>query len=561
MELIPTNCFVSPLKGFLILSPATEEKKGGIVHSKLDDGPRKYAIGTMQEVNQKIVDFKVGLYKFDISDLVIEDASSKKPSGLKKSRQICPSRGKEKEWKVIQSGHVSATADVRQSKVPQKKVVSEKDKLVELYQYPGYNKEELTPLPNGVELAEIVEKVIHAQGKTPIGKTTWCQKMLHKFLNAPCTQAVLLDSFWWLFLQLYHPNQEIQGYLFDRIAENYSRILLGCHKVSNQENILKVFPSLLSQTVYTCFCSCFTRSWFNTHEFKAQLCDVFCEWLGGTLHAPGHYNKWDYSQLEPERSRREEMLSGKSKLGADDEDPFGASKTSGSKKKSPSYVRKRPQSSRQNVGKSTHSLQKFSSRSINQLPSSRENTYFHFHSVLHDDLVRQTDSLNKQRSTSKKRLKIAYLPRESHPACRGPEFTWHLLNISGHSPLIQHFLQSRNSEPKTGCDIFLSRREISKPLPASAETYADLIKQSFSSLRQSHRAYRKAFLRHQREMKNFDQQCKENLELFRQEEQEEIKKQKAEKKKELLSLRPDGLDTKPRVSNLPKIYIQEPDST
>ncbi|KAF7240587.1 hypothetical protein EYD10_12745, partial [Varanus komodoensis] len=194
-------------------------------------------------------------------------------------------------------------------------MVTEKDKLVELYQYPGYCKEELTLLPNGIELDEILDKVIRAQSKTIIGKTRWAVKMLRRFLGAPCIQAILLDSFWWQFLHLYHPNREIQGHLFERIAENYSRVLLGCHKVSNQEHILTFFPSLLSQVVYTCFCYCFPRSWFNTHEFKAQLCDVFSEWLGGTLHAPGSYNKWDYSQLEPERSRREDMLSGKGNLG------------------------------------------------------------------------------------------------------------------------------------------------------------------------------------------------------------------------------------------------------
>ncbi|XP_054844366.1 protein FAM227A isoform X2 [Eublepharis macularius] len=538
MEFIPTDSFVSPLKGFLVLSPATQEKKNGTdtTYSKLDDKPRRYVIGTMQKVNQKITDFKTGLQKFDSSDMVIEDASSKRQSGPKRARQISrQSRGAEKEWKAIQGTRVSA--DIRlQSKTAQKKVASEKDKLVELYQYPGYNKQELTPLPNGLELEEIVEKVIRAQRRTPVGKTAWSLKMLRRFLNAPSTQAVLLDSFWWLFLHLYHPDLEIQGYLFDRIAENYSCILLGCHKVSNQENILKFFPSLLSQTVYTCFCSCFTRSWFNTREFKAQLCDVFSEWLGGTLHAPGEYNRWDYSQLEPERSRREDILSGKSKLGTDDEDPFGASKISGRSKKSSrpsSQVQKRPQPSKKTVSMATQGFPKPSqaSRNTYQQPSpSRESTYYHFHSALHNDLLRQKDSWNKQRSTPKRRLKITYLPRESHPACCGPEFTWHLLNIGGCSPLVQHFLQIRNCEPKAGCDIFVSRREICKPLPDSAETYADVIKQSFSILQQRHKAYKKAFLRHWREMKNFDQQCKENQELFRQEDQEEMKKRKAQKK-------------------------------
>ncbi|KAH0616888.1 hypothetical protein JD844_028341, partial [Phrynosoma platyrhinos] len=83
-------------------------------------------------------------------------------------------------------------------------IVTEKDKLVELYQYPGYTKEEPTPLPNGVELDDILEKVIRAQRKTLIG----------------------------------NPNREIQGHLFERIAENYSCTLLGYHKISNLDHIL-----------------------------------------------------------------------------------------------------------------------------------------------------------------------------------------------------------------------------------------------------------------------------------------------------------------------------------
>lgn len=49
-------------------------------------------------------------------------------------------------------------------------MVTEKDKLVELYQYPGFSKHELTPLPNGINLKDVVDKVVKAQSKRPIGK-------------------------------------------------------------------------------------------------------------------------------------------------------------------------------------------------------------------------------------------------------------------------------------------------------------------------------------------------------------------------------------------------------
>ncbi|KAM6092367.1 LOW QUALITY PROTEIN: protein FAM227A [Theristicus caerulescens] len=64
-----------------------------------------------------------------------------------------------------------------------------------------------------------------------------------------------------------------------------------------------------------------------------------------------------------------------------------------------------------------------------------------------------------------RRLKIAPHPRESHPTCCGPDLTWQLFNINGHSPLIHHFLQSCNAEPRSGQDILIHRREISNPIP------------------------------------------------------------------------------------------------
>ncbi|XP_025031907.1 protein FAM227A [Python bivittatus] len=599
MDLIHTKAFLSPLKGFLILPSSTQEERSDTMNCNLDDLPHLYAIGNIQNVNQKISHLELGVRRYDSSDVVIEDTMLRKYTGLKgprKGRHI--TKGKEKDQVVMQkSGRHSSDVDTlrHQSKIAQKKVVTEKNKLVELYQYPGYRKEELTPLPNGIQMDEILEKVIHAQSKTAAGKTQWAVKMLHRFLDAPCTRAVLLDSFWWQFLHLYHPNREIQGHLFERIAENYARILLGCHKVSNQECILKFFPSLLSQAVYTCFCSCFPRSWFNTSEFKAQLCDVFSEWLGGTLHEPRSFNKWDYSQLEPERSRREDLMSGKKKLGTDTDVPFESYKQYSSKGKAHLQVQKVKY---ELVYLLVLEIQPFLflfclECEEKNLPNAKARFHVNYSSFLHLLILKQIPSrkafnifikkarktvsgkkdqkqLSKKVSTLKskeikhaassidqlkedsekdvwsshqnlppQKLKITLLPRESHPACRGPEFTWHRFNISGHSPLIQHFFQKQCAESKSGCDIFLSRREICKPMPDSVQTYAEVIKEGFHILHQRRKAFRKCYWKQYREMRNFEEQNKYNQELYRQAIQEEMKKRKAQKQKELLSLR-DG---------------------
>ena len=48
-------------------------------------------------------------------------------------------------------------------------------------------------------------------------------------------------------------------------------------------------PSLLSKALYTSFCCCFPQSWFNTHEFKSDICNTMSLWISGErgLLSPG----------------------------------------------------------------------------------------------------------------------------------------------------------------------------------------------------------------------------------------------------------------------------------
>ncbi|XP_070612217.1 protein FAM227A isoform X2 [Erythrolamprus reginae] len=545
MDLIHTKAFLSPLSGFLILPPSIQEDRRKNISCKLDDLPRLYVIGNVQTVNKKISELELGLRRYDSSDMVIEDMMQKKyagPKGARKGKRLS-SRVKEmdKAW-TKRYGRLSSDAGIlrNQKKMAQRKMITEKNKLVELYHYPGYREGELTPLPNGIELDEILEKVIRAQSKIVVGKTKWAVKMLHKFFDSPCSQAVLLDSFWWQFLHLYHPNREVQGYLFERIAENYALILLGNHRVSNQECILKFFPSLLSQAVYICFCSCFPRSLFNTSEFKAQICDVFFEWLGGMLQEPRGFYKWDYSQLEPERSRREDLMSRKKKIGTGTGISFESYKQHASTGKSRLHKiparkifkksvkkGKKPASGKKDQKQLSQKVSTLESEEIKQKPSSS--------SQLQED--NEKAAWSRQQNLPQKKLKTTILPRESHPACHGPDFTWHRFNISGHSPLIQHYLQKRDAESKSGCDIFISRRMIYKPVPDSAKTYADVIEENYHILHQKHKAFKKYYWQQHREIRKFSEQYKCNQELYREAIKEEMKKKKAQKRKELLSLR------------------------
>ncbi|XP_030402238.1 protein FAM227A isoform X4 [Gopherus evgoodei] len=574
----PMNPF-QEFMGVLPLQQAKETEKLDMQQS-LNEKPSFCPIGSMQKVNQKIAHLQLELEKFHTDDLVIEDLESlKRYSGQKRFRRekkhFKTSKDRDRDRKEIchftqkyeHSMHASDFDPLSQPKLTYKKPqnTSEKNKLVELYQYPGYDEHEPTPLPNGTELAEVIEKVVCAQRKSASGKTPFPSKMLQKFLTTPVSQAILLDSFWWFFLHLYQPNREIQGQLFDRIAKNYAALLFDCHRFRYQNALIKVFPSLLSQTLYTCFCSSFPRSWFNTHEFKSQLCNVLSEWMAGTLPVPGSYSNWDYSHLEPERFRREDLLSTKGKQRKESSVPFASSKVSGNPEKT-------PQPSIQPYKKSM-----FLGQTVNKYQPDQTSVDLDSKEVVHTsmslkginphtmphDLQPEKDDLKSawkqpQHTFETRRLKIAPLHRESHPACQGPDFTWHLFNINGHSPLIQHFLQSYNVEPQSGQDILIHRREICKPIPESTPTYADVIQQSFNHIRCLDNAFKRVHQRHCREMKDFDQhQWKEKQEFLRKEKQLLSEKGEMRKLNQLLTPHLDVLFSSDKTSSLQKCLHPE----
>ncbi|KAH1187709.1 hypothetical protein KIL84_020458 [Mauremys mutica] len=523
----PMNPF-QEFMGLLPLQQAKETEKLDMQQS-LNEKPSLCPIGSMQKVNQKIAHLRLELEKFHTDDLVIEDLESlKRDSGQKSFRRekkhFKTSRDRDRDRKEIchfaqkyeHSMHASDLDPLSQPKLTYKKPqnTSEKNKLVELYQYPGYNEHEPTPLPNGTELAEVIEKVVCAQRKSASGKTPFPSKMLQKFLTTPVSQAILLDSFWWFFLHLY-----------------------------------QVFPSLLSQTLYTCFCSSFPRSWFNTHEFKSQLCNVLSEWMAGTLPVPGSYSNWDYSHLEPERFRREDLLSTKGKQRRESCVPFASSKASGNPEKTPQpsiQPYKKSMSLGQTVNKYQPDQTSVDLDSKEVVHASMSLKGINPHTMPHD-LQPEKDDLKStwkqpQHTFETRRLKIAPFHRESHPACQGPDFTWHLFNINGHSPLIQHFLQSYNVEPQSGQDILIHRREICKPIPESTPTYADVIRQSFNNIRHLDNAFKRVHQRHCREMKDFDQhQWKEKQEFLRKEKQLLSEKGEMKKLNQLLTPRLDVL--------------------
>ncbi|ELW58484.1 hypothetical protein TREES_T100013357 [Tupaia chinensis] len=124
---------------------------------------------------------------------------------------------------------------------------ADKNLLAELYQNPQFNDSRPNELPNGVDFCDMVGNVVRAEKNPLSGK----------------------------------PNKEVQSQLFDRVAQHYASLLFRGPRSHYEEALLKRLPSILSKAVYTSFCCCFPQSWFNTHEFKSDICNTMSLWFSG----------------------------------------------------------------------------------------------------------------------------------------------------------------------------------------------------------------------------------------------------------------------------------------
>ncbi|XP_061274523.1 protein FAM227A-like isoform X1 [Bos indicus] len=209
---------------------------------------------------------------------------------------------------IQQVNQVIADADLSPNPLVHSLKTADKNLLAELYQYPSFDDSRPNNLPNGVDFCDLVGNVILAE-KNPLSGKSFCSgRELEKFLSSPSVRAIWLDSFWWIFHERYQPKKEVQSKLFDRIAQNYAFLLFCESRTHYEEALLKRLPSLLSKALYTSFCCCFPQSWFNTHEFKSDICNTMSLWISGIYPCPHSYNSWDYSKLDPERFRREELM-------------------------------------------------------------------------------------------------------------------------------------------------------------------------------------------------------------------------------------------------------------
>uniref|UniRef100_A0A8C9BSS2 Family with sequence similarity 227 member A n=1 Tax=Phocoena sinus TaxID=42100 RepID=A0A8C9BSS2_PHOSS len=342
-----------------------------------------------------------------------------------------------------------------------KRKTADKNMLAELYQYPQFDDSKPNNLPNGVDFYDMVGNVIQAERNPLSGKSFCSDKELEQFLCSPSVRAMWLDSFWWIFHERYQPKKEVQSKLFDRIAQQYAFLLSRESRSHYEEALLKRLPSLLSKALYTSFCCCFPQSWFNTHEFKSDICNTMSLWISGIYPCPHSYNSWDYSKLDPERFQREELMLQRKSLFTKFVllcfcflfFPLLASSDMNSTNERTSFA------------------QKISMDGSQKQNTSKEHNY--------QTLVLRKATQQVKRISAAREVENM-LPKPSYPACKSPEMTSNLFNIYGKSPLIVYFLLNYASLQQPGKDVLMVRREKTK---TSTLTYAEVISLTLSNMK------------------------------------------------------------------------------
>uniref|UniRef100_A0A8C8YUB4 Family with sequence similarity 227 member A n=1 Tax=Prolemur simus TaxID=1328070 RepID=A0A8C8YUB4_PROSS len=301
MEIINITALpVTPVDEDLAFSFIAWHAMQSTVRKDSEDNPPSCLIGSVHQVNKTIGEIdltfnplanSLEIERFELEKKALREKSHASPGDRvqrqRKSQYSC----KGTEFRIAKS-YVT------------KRKTADKNLLAELYRYPKFDSSKPTKLPNGVDFCDMVGNVVRAERNTLSGKAFCSERELEKFLSSPSPRAMWLDSFWWIFHERYQPNQEVQNKLFDRIAQHYAFLLFCGPRSDYEEAIMKRVPRPLSSLVLS---SCFLFSFTDVSILTLDS-------LLGTRPRLQIYETWDYSELDTERFRREELLLQRKKM-------------------------------------------------------------------------------------------------------------------------------------------------------------------------------------------------------------------------------------------------------
>jgi len=322
-----------------------------------------------------------------------------------------------------------------------KEIKSEVPQLVELQQYPGFSDKNSTPLPHSVLPSLINKTVVNAQYHLDTKKAY--KTLFERTLATQQHQSLLMDFFWWFFLQKYSPNVEVQAKLFRRIADNYGQLFMTAGTQRYRDVFLMTYPDVLAQSLYSSFCHAFPQSWkqFDDDDFKNMLSRVTAMWISGVRPFPRAYLKWNQEDLEPNKMREGQAFKTKGNK-RKDTDPrtskiiktvvdFGSSKTS-------SGVYPRSMSSNSKVDSSSTFRKKIS-----------RSTYKRMNSVS-----------SRRNGVSIKEISEMFQYTSSHVHSRDLCFEHSKFNLNGQSPLLSEYFHQRGISRPSRADFLVPRTQI-----------------------------------------------------------------------------------------------------
>ncbi|XP_052017150.1 protein FAM227A [Apodemus sylvaticus] len=523
MEVINVNALpMLPLDERLVVSVNARTVLENALRKQLQENPPTCIVGSMSQVNQKITEIELGS-SLVISTSAIEDYELEKKSLKEKTHGSPGDRVKKlkKESPISCQGSELRNARV----VPTKRKTADKNLLAELHEYPPFDEMKPNKLPNGVDFCDMVGNVIRSE-KNPLSGKSYCSdRELEKFLCSPYLAAIWLDSFWWLFHERYQSDREIQKKLFDRISRNYASLLFKMRRSHYEEALLKRLSSLLSKAIYTSFCCCFPQSWFNTHEFKSEICNTMDLWISGTYPCPQSYNNWDYSELDPERFRREELMLQSSRLIKAREFTLFTCKRTSIQKMDPKKNRKF-RSLMALLKASRSQLMSEKSLSSKETPEER----WKCRSNRDQTTLLSRKPTQQVKQISHVRACINTFVKTSHPACKSPELISNQFNLYGKSPLMVYFFLNYSQLQLPGRELLVSRREKTEVIPDSTMTYADIIQLVTKNMEIRRKKLRQLDQMHENEWNCFNNYLMELQENFERE-LDIINKKEQEKRK------------------------------
>ncbi|XP_050390988.2 protein FAM227A [Patella vulgata] len=380
-----------------------------------------------------------------------------------------------------------------------------KPKFVELQQYPGFDKLELTPLPADMDAVDML--LIVSQATMALHRKPRYKPEFERLFYSKMSQAIVQDIFWWFFLEKFQPGTTAQPKLFNRIAHNYVKLLVYCKIKVYKETFFKDYPLLMAQAVYVSFCHAFPDSYrqFGV-DFKDELLMLISQWMAGVRPAPRMWTSWNFDKLDPPNIKsRDEILPQNNKksspaLNLDYLDTLmarqlshGGSVTSLSQAGSKSSiswgtnkVMGRNQQNRCHTTNNQHppspkcqspiSSVDFTIDAVDKAQTSPRRQGILLQKSSGEprklDPLTPIQEITCEGEDISEKTKMSYLSSslskdllsrhqyESHPACKGPDYIKASFNVFGQSPLVAHFLRMKQLSTVSGVNVRVQRTEL-----------------------------------------------------------------------------------------------------